>query len=117
MTLANGKPDLAENLLVATTHSALGTGNKVVAEVDTMYPFSDTLSTTITADQAFMYYVRIPSWVTGGTISVNGGRVRALNPLNGLQAVSARAGTTRFVLNLPAKITTGSIRRFGRVSI
>lgn len=81
--------------------------NQVTATVDTMYPFSDTLTTTITAAQAFTYYVRIPSWVVGGTIAINGAAAKAVTPTNGLQAVAVAAGTTKFVLNLPAVIKTG----------
>ena len=82
-------------------------GNKVSVSVDTLYPFSDTLTTTIKATRAFTYYVRIPSWVTNGTISVNGGPAKPVSPTNGLHAVSVRAGTTEFTLDLPAEITTG----------
>ncbi|KJA17780.1 hypothetical protein HYPSUDRAFT_146022, partial [Hypholoma sublateritium FD-334 SS-4] len=87
------------------TTVTLASGNKVKAVVDTQYPFSDSLATTITATKAFTYYVRIPSWVVGGTIAVNGGAAKAVNPVNGLQAVAASAGTTKFVLELPAPIT------------
>ena len=82
-------------------------GNKVTADVDTLYPFGDTLTTTIHADKAFTYFVRIPAWVSKGTISVNGARARAVSPSNGLHAVSVKAGTTKIVLNLPADITIG----------
>lgn len=85
-------------------------GNKVTANVNTLYPFGDTLTTTVTATSAFTYYVRIPSWVSGGTIAINGGKATAVSPSNGLQAVSIPAGTTTFVLNLPAQITTGAFR-------
>ncbi|PIL25174.1 hypothetical protein GSI_13063 [Ganoderma sinense ZZ0214-1] len=81
------------------------TGNKVSVSVDTLYPFSDTLTTTIKATKAFTYYVRIPSWVTNGTISVNGGPSRPVSPTNGLHAVSVHAGTTEFTLDLPSEIT------------
>ncbi|THU97653.1 hypothetical protein K435DRAFT_857427 [Dendrothele bispora CBS 962.96] len=93
-----------------STRTTLANNNQVSVSVDTLYPFSDTLTTTITAAQAFTYHVRIPSWVSGGTISINGGAAQALSPNNGLQAVSAKAGTTKFVLNLPAKITTGTFQ-------
>lgn len=48
------------------------------------------------------------SWVVGGTIAINGGLARALSPSNGLQSVAAGAGTTIFLLNLPAVITVGT---------
>ncbi|TFK98865.1 hypothetical protein BDV98DRAFT_595510 [Pterulicium gracile] len=95
-------PDLASLLQIYlgpfSTKATLTGGNSVTANVDTLYPFSDTLTTTITATRAF-------TWVVGGTIAINGGLARALSPSNGLQSVAAGAGTTTFVLNLPAVIT------------
>lgn len=82
-------------------------GNQVSVNVATIYPFSDTLTTSITAQSAFTYFVRIPSWVEGGTIAINGAAAKAVSPSKGLQAVPVTAGTTKFVLNLPAPITTG----------
>ncbi|THH00625.1 hypothetical protein EW026_g1931 [Hermanssonia centrifuga] len=96
--------------------TTLANGNKVTASVDTLYPFSDTLSTTIKADKAFTYYVRIPSWVSAGTISVNGARAKSVAPSNGLHAVSIPAGTSTFVLSLPADITLES-RPHGSVAV
>lgn len=91
-----------------STQTTLANANKVTVNVDTLYPFSDTLNTTITADKAFTYQVRIPSWVTGGTISVNGAKAKPVAPVNGLHSVKVGAGTTRLVLNLPADITIES---------
>ncbi|KAF5384254.1 hypothetical protein D9615_003331 [Tricholomella constricta] len=99
-----------------STSVTLASNNKVTATVDTLYPFSDTLSTTITATQAFTYYVRIPSWVVGGTIAINGAAPKAVSASNGLQAISAAAGTTTFVLNLPADIKTES-RPHGSIAV
>ncbi|KAJ3511275.1 hypothetical protein NLJ89_g4191 [Agrocybe chaxingu] len=89
------------------TTVTLDSENQVKAVVDTQYPFSDVLTTRITATKAFTYYVRIPSWVVGGTIAIDGRVVQPVAPVNGLQAVSVKAGTTLFVLNLPAPVTTG----------
>lgn len=75
--------------------------------MDTIYPFSDTLTTTITAAKPFTYFIRIPEWVSEGTIAVNGGSATAVAPSKGLQAVDIEAGTTKLVLDLPAPITTG----------
>jgi len=100
-----------------TTTTTLGAGNKVTVNVVTQYPFSDTLTTTINAAQAFTYYVRIPSWVSGGTISINGAAAKAVAAnANGLQAVSVPAGSTTFVLNLPTPITIES-RPHGSVAV
>lgn len=82
-------------------------GNAVTVTVDTQYPFSDTIKTTVKATKSFTYLVRIPSWVVGGTIAVNGGKATAVRPSNGLHSVQIPAGTTSLVLNLPAAITTG----------
>ncbi|KAJ3019197.1 hypothetical protein NUW54_g148 [Trametes sanguinea] len=83
-------------------------GNKVSVAVDTLYPFSDSLATTITAEKDFTYYVRVPSWVSKGTIAINGAKAKAVTPSNGLQAVPVKAGTTKFTLNLPSDITIGT---------
>ncbi|KAH7910483.1 hypothetical protein BJ138DRAFT_100732 [Hygrophoropsis aurantiaca] len=90
---------------VSTT---LANDNAVSVAVDTIYPFSDTLTTTITADKAFTYYVRIPSWVSKGTIAINGGAEVPVAPNNGLHAVQVGAGTTTLVLNVPPEITLES---------
>ncbi|KAF7306291.1 hypothetical protein MIND_00420100 [Mycena indigotica] len=81
-----------------------------------LYPFSDTLTTTITAKSAFTYQVRIPGWVVNGTIAINGAPAKPLAPVNGLQAVAANSGTTTFVLNLPAVITTEA-RPHGAIAV
>lgn len=84
----------------------------VAALVDTLYPFSDTLSTTIAATQAFTYYVRIPSWVVGGTIAVGDGETKVLTPSDGLQAVFISVGMTRLSSTFPrASLQVGSRRR------
>lgn len=85
-------------------------GNAVTVTVDTLYPFSDTLTTTIQATHPFTYYVRIPSWSIGkATISINGASSVAAVPdsTTHLLKVSAGQGQTTFVLNLPADITLG----------
>ncbi|KAJ7577524.1 hypothetical protein C8J56DRAFT_970986 [Mycena floridula] len=99
-----------------STTATLANSNNVQVNVATLYPFSDVLTTTITATKAFTYFVRIPSWVTAGTISINGAAAKALSPSNGLQAVTISAGTTSFVLNLPAAITTES-RPHGAIAV
>ncbi|KIJ69295.1 hypothetical protein HYDPIDRAFT_79675 [Hydnomerulius pinastri MD-312] len=85
--------------------TTLANGNAVSVNVETLYPFSDTLTTAVTADSPFTYYVRIPSWTSNGTIAINGGSPQAVNPSNGLQAVQVSAGTTTIDLSIPAEIT------------
>ncbi|KAJ7270086.1 hypothetical protein B0H12DRAFT_824168 [Mycena haematopus] len=85
--------------------AVLASNNPVTVNVETLYPFGDTLSTTITATKAFTYLVRIPSWVTDGTISVNGGPAKAVQgDKNGLHSVDVSAGTTTLVLDLRSDI-------------
>ncbi|KAF9011853.1 hypothetical protein BDQ17DRAFT_792870 [Cyathus striatus] len=99
-----------------STKITLASSNRVSATVDTLYPFSDTLTTTITASKSFTYFVRIPGWVSGGTIAVNNGHAQPVRPVSGLHAVSINAGTTKFTLNLPAPITIES-RPHGSVAV
>ncbi|PAV17963.1 hypothetical protein PNOK_0644900 [Pyrrhoderma noxium] len=87
-------------------NTTLAGNNKVSAQVDTLYPFSDTVITTVSADKAFTYYVRIPSWTTDATISLNGEKTKSIIAgSNGLSAIDLPAGKSSFVLNLPAEIT------------
>ena len=104
------RPSLTEmfHLLTWIPRVSCCTDNKVSVTVDTLYPFSDTLTTTITAEKAFTYYVRIPSWVSKGTIAINGATPKSVSPSNGLHAVSVKAGTTKLVLDLPSEITIGT---------
>ncbi|EIN09448.1 hypothetical protein PUNSTDRAFT_85803 [Punctularia strigosozonata HHB-11173 SS5] len=98
------------------TQTTLANGNKVTVAVDTLYPFSDSLAITVTANAAFTYMVRVPSWVTNGTMSVNRGAAKGLSPKNGFQSISLPSGTTNITLNLPAPITLES-RPHGSVAV
>ncbi|KAI0705252.1 hypothetical protein BC835DRAFT_1410156 [Cytidiella melzeri] len=90
------------------TNTTLANDNKVTVTVNTTYPFSDILVTTIHANKPFTYYVRIPSWVSEGTMSVNGSKASTVAPKNGLHAVQVSSGTTTLILNLPSEITVES---------
>lgn len=84
--------------------------NAVQVSVASSYPFSDSLTTTITAQKAFTYHVRIPSWITAGTMSINGGHSESVKAdSNGLQSINIPAGKTTILLSLPAEITTGKL--------
>ncbi|KAF8591854.1 hypothetical protein K439DRAFT_1536444 [Ramaria rubella] len=102
-----------------STTTTLSGGNVVSVSTDTLYPFSDTITTTINADKAFEYYVRIPSWSFGtATISINGAKAGVAVPdaTTNLLKINAGAGDTTFVLNLPAEITLES-RPHGAVAV
>ncbi|VDC01870.1 unnamed protein product [Peniophora sp. CBMAI 1063] len=100
-----------------STSTTLASDNAVTASVSTLYPFSDALDITVTAKKAFTYYVRIPSWTVGGTVSVNGGDAQSVAPGdNGLHAISVGQGTTKIALNLPADVTIED-RQNGSVAV
>ncbi|KAJ7671922.1 hypothetical protein B0H17DRAFT_1084643 [Mycena rosella] len=118
-----GWPKFITNAFVTTpdmaslVHLYLGPfSTSVTLASGSLYPFSDTITTTLTAKAAFTYYVRIPSWVVNGTIAINGAAPKAVAPVNGLQAVTVSAGTTTFVLQLPAPITTET-RPHGAIAV
>ncbi|KDN35710.1 hypothetical protein RSAG8_11389, partial [Rhizoctonia solani AG-8 WAC10335] len=77
-------------LAVKTTLS--GIGATVSINVDTNYPFSDNVKTTITTSKPFDFYIRVPTWV------------------------SVKAGTTVVSLVLSADITVES-RPLGSIAI
>ncbi|EJD02570.1 uncharacterized protein FOMMEDRAFT_19884 [Fomitiporia mediterranea MF3/22] len=86
--------------------TVLAGDNSVSASVDTTYPFSDIVSVSVSADKAFTYLVRIPSWVSGATISLNGGDAKGIEAdSSGLASVDLPAGNSKFMLNLPSEIT------------
>jgi len=97
--------------------AVLASNNPVTASVETVYPFGDALTTTITATKPFTYFVRIPSWVTDGTISVNGGSAKAVKvDENGLHAVPVGSGTTTLVLDVRSDIRIES-RPHGSIAV
>lgn len=104
-------------LAVKTTLS--GVGAAVSINVDTNYPFSDNVKTTITTDKPFDFYVRVPSWVNKrATIKVGNAAARAFSPdsTTRLQKISVRAGTTVISLVLSADITIET-RLHGSVAV
>ncbi|KAK7053027.1 hypothetical protein VNI00_004348 [Paramarasmius palmivorus] len=100
-------------LQVETTLSG---NNKVSVNVDTLYPFSDVVTTTINAGSSYTHFVRIPSWVAGGTFSINGATQQPLKPTNGLQSFSISSGKTTIILNLTPQITTEA-RLHGSIAV
>ncbi|THV00262.1 hypothetical protein K435DRAFT_934582 [Dendrothele bispora CBS 962.96] len=90
-----------------STTATLKDDNAVKVTVETLYPFGDTLKTTITAEKDFNYFVRIPSWVVEGTIAIGDGPKKKLAPdqETGLHKVDVKKGVTMLTLELPAEIT------------
>ena len=57
--------------LLAPVEAQLPSG--VTVTVDTEYPFNDDVNVTLSGlTSALPLYIRIPSWATGATLSVNG---------------------------------------------
>lgn len=110
-TLAGGKQSIS---ICSSTFTniilSFITDNSVKLSVGTLYPFDDRLNTTITATKSFIYYIRVPSWVVGGYMSMNDGEQIALTPdeQTGLMAVVIGAGETNISMDFPAQITIGT---------
>jgi len=59
-------------------------GNTVGVNVTTNYPFDDYLDITLTNTPASMpFYIRVPSWATAATLSINGGTATPIGSANG----------------------------------
>lgn len=87
--------------------------------VDTNYPFSDNVKTTIITDKAFTFYIRVPTWINKqASIKVGSAAATAFTPdaTTKLQKVSVPAGTTIISLVLSADITVEN-RLHGSVAI
>ncbi|KAG9086116.1 hypothetical protein FRC06_003268, partial [Ceratobasidium sp. 370] len=104
-------------MTVKTTLSGLGATVSIV--VDTNYPFSDNIKTTVTTNKAFTFNIRVPTWVNSkASIKVGGAAPKAFAPDSAtrLQNVSIPAGTTIISLVLSADITTEE-RPHGSIAI
>jgi hypothetical protein len=108
-----GKDGLGHALLSPSSLSTkLDNGVEVSVDVDTKYPFSDTLSYTVTASAPFTLYVRIPSWtsLSDTKISIAGPHPSisgvSPDPHTGLHAISLPAGKSAVTVELSRSITT-----------
>jgi hypothetical protein len=100
--------------LVATLHgpsrvtAQVADGTAVTINAETAYPFTDTITFTVTTPKAlaFPLYLRIPGWCAGPTITVNGSAVAATAGPS--YARISRTWTTgdRVVLRLPMQART-----------
>ncbi|KIK63553.1 hypothetical protein GYMLUDRAFT_40596 [Collybiopsis luxurians FD-317 M1] len=86
--------------------TTLNEDNLVKVSVETFYPFGDNLNITITATKSYMHYIRVPSWIVGGSMTVNDGEKTGLVPdeVTGLLSVTIGKGLTKIALHYPAKI-------------
>jgi hypothetical protein len=106
-----GKDGLGHALLspssVATT---LVNGAKVTIQVDTHYPFTDTLKYIINSSEPFVFYVRIPSWTaTFAVVSSNRVVDTSLDRLNsttGMYPIPLPAGNMQVTVSLTSRSIT-----------
>ena len=133
--MQQGWPKYASNVLLTTSTAVVvallapvqGTvtvgGQPVHVTVDTLYPFGDEVTVTVTSASATAVGVRIPSWADAATISVDGGPVGPA--ANGTVHTVACGGdgrdtTVQLSLNPAIRLATGwgnsGQKAMGRVS-
>ncbi|KAJ7196912.1 hypothetical protein C8J57DRAFT_1419137 [Mycena rebaudengoi] len=82
----------------------LAQSNHVQVTVDTLYPFGNALTYTISASKPFSFKIRVPTWAqnsAASTIAVNNARATPLKPdSNSHQVVKVNAGKTVIHVNL-----------------
>lgn len=85
-----------------TVSTTLGNSNKVTISTNTNYPFGMDLSYTISADEGFTFYVRIPSWADpSSTATPSSGNRAAIAPTSaGLQRFNVPKGRNRVSISL-----------------
>jgi len=100
--------------------STLSGSNQVGITVDTLYPFGNTLTYTISAQKSFAFKIRVPTWAqnsTASTIAVNNGKATALSPdATSLHTVNVKAGKTSLTVKLNAPLEI-EVRSAGAVAI
>ncbi|KAJ7903647.1 hypothetical protein B0H14DRAFT_3680528 [Mycena olivaceomarginata] len=101
---------LYHTLLSPTTFSStLANNNAVTVNAQTGYPFSSTITYQISAQQAFSFGIRVPTWVSNRQISysIDGGASQT-GTANGAGYVvlSVAAGSHTVTANIPMTIRT-----------
>lgn len=92
----------------STVKTTLAGNNQVSVTANTNYPFDLTLTYTISASEAFDFYVRVPGWITGATITGDSISQSKISPgqSNPLAKVSLPAGQTKLTYTLSANLIT-----------
>jgi len=93
-------------------------GTPVRVQCETDYPFRETVTLRVTADQAvkFPLVLRVPAWTEGATVSIAGGAPKHLKPGTFHTIKRKWEGTETLTLSLPMKVKT-SRRYNGCVAI
>ncbi|KAK7033028.1 ricin B-type lectin domain-containing protein [Favolaschia claudopus] len=111
MTSSDSKT-LYHALLSPTTFSAnLANNNAVTVSAQTGYPFSSTIAYKTTAQQAFSFGIRVPSWVSNRQISytVDGGASQTGTAnSDGYVVLNVGSGSHTVTANIPMSIRTES---------
>ncbi|KAJ6595746.1 hypothetical protein DFH09DRAFT_146534, partial [Mycena vulgaris] len=98
----------------------LASTNHVQVNVDTLYPFGNTLTYTISATKSFAFKIRVPTWAqnsAASTIAVNNARATPLSPdAFSLHTVKVSAGKTVLHVQLHAPLQI-EVRTGGAVAI
>ncbi len=116
--LSQGWPKFAAHLWMATQDGGLAAvayapsrvettvqGQAVTVELDTDYPFRETLrfSVTAAAPVRFPLHLRIPAWAQGAEVRVAGEAATSARPGSFHRVERAWTGTTEIVLHLPMR--------------
>jgi len=93
-------------------------GASVRVNLDTDYPFRETLNLTVTTDQAvrFPLLLRVPAWAQGATIRIQGQSEKSLKPGTFHRIQREWKGDDRIALRFPMKART-SQRYNGAISL
>jgi hypothetical protein len=100
--------------------STLANSNHVQITVDTLYPFGNSLTYTISATHPFAFKIRVPTFAqnsTASTIAVNGAAATTLTPDSmSLHTVNVNAGKTTLHVNLNTPLEV-EVRFNGAVAV
>ncbi|KAJ7851852.1 hypothetical protein B0H14DRAFT_2761195 [Mycena olivaceomarginata] len=100
--------------------STLSNSNNVQVTVDTLYPFGNTLTYSISATKPFSFKIRVPTWAqnsNASTIAVNRARAATLTTdALDLHTVKVNAGKTVVHVNLHTPLEV-EVRTNGAVAI
>ncbi|KAJ9197365.1 CAZyme family GH127 [Paecilomyces variotii] len=100
--LKKGDTGLVHALLSPSHVETQVAGGNVTVDCHTDYPFRNELTYTITTEKTFDFYVRVPGWATGSTISSSdkGQQAGELDPKSGLRGIEVSSGTTTIEYNI-----------------
>ncbi|WP_197688151.1 MULTISPECIES: RICIN domain-containing protein [unclassified Actinoplanes] len=92
----------------ATVTAKVGDGTTVSIKADTVYPFGETITYTVTTPKAlaFPVYLRVPGWCTSPSLTVNGAAQTVAGGPAYAKIARTWANGDRIVLKLPMQAKT-----------